>query len=121
MAVRHGEAFERASGSWLTDEAPRDAGRRLRETLGARRVALVDCLKLLVSNSILPLGESSEQNPRVTTFGECHDQSTARCILRRAATAAEHKPAIKISMSDEGSGAKTRLSAAKNTGVLMPK
>ena len=45
-------------GAWLTEEASREAGRRLRETLGPRRVALVDCLTLLVSNTILPLGES---------------------------------------------------------------
>jgi adenosylcobinamide kinase/adenosylcobinamide-phosphate guanylyltransferase len=44
--------------AWLTEEAPREAGRRLRAALGGRRVAVVDCLTLLVSNTILTLGDS---------------------------------------------------------------
>ena len=45
---------------WLTEEAPREVGRRLRAALGGRRVALIDCLTLLVSNTILTLGESPD-------------------------------------------------------------
>ncbi|HEX4143598.1 MAG TPA: bifunctional adenosylcobinamide kinase/adenosylcobinamide-phosphate guanylyltransferase [Pirellulales bacterium] len=47
--------------AWLTEEAPRDVGRRLVAALGESRVAVVDCLTLLVSNTILTLGESPGQ------------------------------------------------------------
>jgi adenosylcobinamide kinase/adenosylcobinamide-phosphate guanylyltransferase len=58
MAQRIAAHRRSRPATWLTVEAPREAGRRLRETLGDRRVALVDCLTLLVSNTILTLGES---------------------------------------------------------------
>jgi adenosylcobinamide kinase/adenosylcobinamide-phosphate guanylyltransferase len=45
---------------WLTEEAPRNVGERLRAAIGSRRVALVDCLTLLVSNTILTLGETPQ-------------------------------------------------------------
>jgi adenosyl cobinamide kinase/adenosyl cobinamide phosphate guanylyltransferase len=46
--------------AWQTLEAPQDVAKRLLPAIGTRRVVLIDCLTLLVSNTILTLGESPD-------------------------------------------------------------
>jgi len=53
--------------AWETIEAPREAGLRMSAAIAKRRVVLVDCLTLLISNAVLSLGDDpdSEQADRV--------------------------------------------------------
>ena len=46
--------------AWQTLEAPQDVAKHLLPAIGTRRVVLIDCLTLLVSNTILTLGESPD-------------------------------------------------------------
>jgi len=46
--------------AWRTLEAPRNAGRMIASEIGDASVVLVDCLTLLVSNTILVLGEDPD-------------------------------------------------------------
>ena len=46
--------------SWRTLEAPTQMGRAIAEALDDARVVLVDCLTLLVSNSMLSLGDEPD-------------------------------------------------------------
>jgi adenosylcobinamide kinase/adenosylcobinamide-phosphate guanylyltransferase len=43
--------------AWQTVEAPRQIGETLRASHSTARVVLVDCLSLLVSNALMPLGD----------------------------------------------------------------
>ena len=59
---------ERRSGHWRTLEAALRAGAALRETVQPGEVVLLDCLTLLVSNTVLAAGENvtlAEAQPRV--------------------------------------------------------
>lgn len=56
MARRIAQHQQARPSAWRTVEAPRQVGESIRRSLGSARVVLVDCLTLLVSNAILPLG-----------------------------------------------------------------
>ena len=45
---------------WRTVEAPKNAGRTIREQIGKSRVVVVDCLTLLVGNALLSLGNEPD-------------------------------------------------------------
>ena len=68
----------RPSG-WTTEEAPREAGRRLRGAIENRRVALVDCLTLLVSNTILTLGDTPNRAQAETLVTREVDELIEAC------------------------------------------
>jgi len=59
---------ERRPGHWRTLEAALQVGEALRETAQSGEVVLLDCLTLLVSNTVLAAGENvtlAEAQPRV--------------------------------------------------------
>lgn len=56
MAQRIARHRQSRPVGWRTAEAPRQVGEVVRVSLGNATVVLVDCLTLLVSNAILPLG-----------------------------------------------------------------
>src|SRR5262245_999196 len=58
MAARIARHRSERPAGWRTLEAPRNAGRAIREEARGARVVLVDCLTLLVANALGPLGEA---------------------------------------------------------------
>jgi adenosylcobinamide kinase/adenosylcobinamide-phosphate guanylyltransferase len=56
MARRIAAHRESRPATWRTIEAPRDVGRTIQDQLGESAVVLIDCITLLVSNSLLSLG-----------------------------------------------------------------
>jgi adenosylcobinamide kinase/adenosylcobinamide-phosphate guanylyltransferase len=66
--------------AWQTEEAPRNVGRRLLQTLGSRRVVLVDCLTLLVSNAVLSLGDEPDATQAETLALHEVEQLIEACV-----------------------------------------
>ena len=68
-------AAHRASrpATWRTIEAPRDVGRAIQDQLGETAVVLIDCITLLVSNSLLSLG----LEPDAAEAEKCVDREVA--------------------------------------------
>jgi adenosylcobinamide kinase/adenosylcobinamide-phosphate guanylyltransferase len=88
MAERIAAHQRSRPAAWRTEEAPQDVGRRLNAALSDCRVALVDCLTLLVSNTILRLGEEPDRTAaqslvdhEITGLLEACDATSATVII----------------------------------------
>lgn len=61
MAARIAHHRQRRPGTWRTLEVPVAVGEALRREAGDADVVLLDCLTLLISNLLLPLGEEPDE------------------------------------------------------------
>ena len=80
-------AAHRASrpATWRTIEAPRDVGQTIQDQLGETAVVLIDCMTLLVSNSLLSLGS----DPDALEAEKCVNREVAEILgVAGSATAA---------------------------------
>ena len=84
---------DRASFGWRTLEAPVEPGRLLRDALtGREKVVLLDCLTLLISNVLCPLGES---------VPAAEAEARAVAVLEDLAAVMRNSPARWIVVSNE--------------------
>ena len=60
MARRIAAHRESRPATWRTVEAPRDVGRTIQDQLGKSAVVVIDCITLLVSNSLLSVGSEPD-------------------------------------------------------------
>ncbi len=61
MAARIARHQRRRPASWRTLEAPRDVGQAIRRGAGEADVIVLDCLTLLASNLLAPLGDAPDE------------------------------------------------------------
>jgi adenosylcobinamide kinase/adenosylcobinamide-phosphate guanylyltransferase len=69
MAERIGRHRERRPPGWRTAEAPVRVGEALQREAGDADVVLLDCLTLLASNLLAPLGEEPDEREAAALLG----------------------------------------------------
>jgi adenosylcobinamide kinase/adenosylcobinamide-phosphate guanylyltransferase len=96
---RDGEMQERIAAhrrsrpsAWRTLEAPRQAGQAIVQSVDGAAVVLVDCLTLLVSNSIMPLGDEPDAGAA---------EAAVRAEVEQLLAAQRHMDATFIIVSNE--------------------